>query len=110
MADQSEFDHLSHLTDILLAHQPIISGDGEGWWTVCGCGFKALGTHRTRHVAEQVERVVAARQADALAVVKRACDIECKSPGKHTQCSSHEPYRALHDAIYPPASTTAEEA
>lgn len=48
--------------------------------------------------------IVKQRLDAALAVVQRACDIECKSPGKHTGCSSHEPYRVLRDALYPSGS------
>jgi len=50
-------------------------------------------------------RWLTARDERLLAAVKQACDTECKSPGKHTGCSSHEPYRVLRDAIYPPGQT-----
>jgi hypothetical protein len=41
------------------------------------------------------ERILAIRLAEALAAVKRACDIECQSPGTHSGCAHHEPYRVL---------------
>jgi hypothetical protein len=50
-----------------------------------------------------IERVIADRLAEALAIVKRACDGECKSPGKHTGCHAHEPYRVLATTVLPPA-------
>lgn len=66
---------------------------------------KPEGVVTAYYSAEELCRVVNAEKAsvwaEALDVVKRACDIECQSPGTHTGCAHHEPYRVLRDRCAP---------